>query len=431
MKKIIIMGLVIIMSMTGCTSKKNDSLEDFYGKLINKQYKEISMDEVKKSLKNFEYEYELFEYSKEDMSEYELDMELNDLSFNKFKDEEGNFIDISFNETNKKVSGLQYSKIEDEITINLNCSQTFSSATISGTDIEKQKDILKKLKLYKNLNQVVDNYFEIVSNLFNKKHMTIDNVKEILKTDYEEINEEYSSDDSNEYAFVPEGAKGVDIKVETKGRDVIDINLYINLVEDSNYILMLMATNEDITDENTTFKLQTSILSNINEEYIDESGQVKEGALTEKNIELFSFIFKDKGINFYSENYDEDSEKEIPLFEVKFDKSEDVNSIYFMDKRAIEEERPYDIDKTFKIKLKRDELIKVEIEMEAGKNLSIPIVITLQDLSSGEYIYSKSVDNTNENIFTTGKVDKDGEYEISVVMSDLEKYKFKILAVKE
>ena len=68
--------------------------------------------------------------------------------------------------------------------------------------------------------------------------------------------------------------------------------------------------------------------------------------------------------------------------------------------------------------------------MTIGKKLSILIVITLQDLSTGEYIYSKSVDNTDENIFTTEKVDKGGEYAISVLMSDLEKYKFEISLVK-
>lgn len=63
--------------------------------------------------------------------------------------------------------------------------------------------------------------------------------------------------------------------------------------------------------------------------------------------------------------------------------------------------------------------------METGKKLLVPIVITLQDLSNGEYIYSKSVDNTNENVFTTVKVDKDGEYEISLGMSDLKNINIK------
>ncbi len=104
MKKIIILGLVIIMFATGCTAKGDVSLEDYYGELINKPFKDISMDEVKKSLKGFDYEYELHEYSKEDTSEYEGDIELNDSSDNKFKDENGNFIDVTFDETNKEVS---------------------------------------------------------------------------------------------------------------------------------------------------------------------------------------------------------------------------------------------------------------------------------------------------------------------------------------
>lgn len=63
--------------------------------------------------------------------------------------------------------------------------------------------------------------------------------------------------------------------------------------------------------------------------------------------------------------------------------------------------------------------------MKSNENLSIPIVITLQNLSNGEYIYSKSVDNTNKNVFTTVKVDKDGEYEISLGMSDLKNINIK------
>lgn len=117
---------------------------------------------------------------------------------------------------------------------------------------------------------------------------------------------------------------------------------------------------------------------------------------------------------------------------VNLDKEKDENGISFGSKRVvIEDDRPYDVDKTFKVKLKKGELLKINLEMENGKSLSIPIVITLQDLSTGEYIYSKSVDNTDENVFTTEKVDKDGEYEISVLISDLEKYKFEISLVKE
>ncbi|MCC3869018.1 hypothetical protein [Terrisporobacter mayombei] len=88
-------------------------------------------------------------------------------------------------------------------------------------------------------------------------------------------------------------------------------------------------------------------------------------------------------------------------------------------------------DDPIKLKLEKGELIKVEIEMKSNEKLQSPIVVTLRDLSNKEYIYSKSVDNTNENIFTTERVAKDGEYEISVNMSDIKKYKFKVIAIKE
>ena len=265
--------------------------------------------------------------------------------------------------------------------------------------------------------------------------MTLDDIKSILKTDYEEINDEYYREDTSGYAFVPEDAKGIEIKVETIGEKIKDADLYIDLVEGSNYRLILRATNESILDKESPFNLETSIMHNISEEFIDESGHAKEGSLTKKNVELFNFIFKEKKLNFYSEKYNEESEKETPLLEIKLDEvddeDEDMYRIYFMDEKVITKDEDYIKDTPIKLNLEKGESIKVEIEMESGRSLSIPIVITLQDLSNGEYIYSKSVDNTNENVFSTEKVDKDGEYEISVGMSDLKKYKYKVLAVKE
>lgn len=434
MKKIIIMGLVIIISITGCSSTKPISLEEFYGELINKPFKEISMDKVKKSLKNFEYEYELYEYSKEEASEYEEDLEINDLSDNKFKDENGSFINIMFDETNKEVSGILYSKIENDTTTNMICSDYFPIVMMWGNNIKKQKNIIDNLKLYEDLKQIVDSYFEAVINLYNKEEMTVDDLKSILKIDYEKIEDEeqYDDEETSQYLFVSDFGEEAYIEAKTKGTKVKDIDLKIYLGEKANYSLNLSVTNESIFDKEQPFRLETNISANLSEDLVDESGNIKEGVFNPENIKLFNLIFKGKDTNFYTENYNEESEKEIPLLEIKFDKNKDVNSIHFVNKRAVnEDDKPYDVDKTFKIKLKKGELVKVEIEMDSGKNLSIPIVITLQDLSNGEYIYSKSVDNTNENIFTSEKVDKDGEYEISVGMSDLDKYKFKVLAVKE
>lgn len=432
MKKIIIMGLVIIMSVTGCTAKGDINLEDYCGELISKSFKDISMDEVKKSLKGFEYEYELHEYSKEDTSEYEGDMELNDSSDNKFKDENGNFIDVTFDETNKEVSGIDYSKEEKDTTTNIICGKSFSMAILYGSNIEKQKNIIDNLKLYKNLTQIVEPYFEVVSNLRDGKEMTVDDVKSILKMDYEKIEDEYNSKDTYQYLFASDFGEDAYIDVETKGTKVKDIDLEIYLGENANYTVSLSATNENPVDENELFRLDTNISPSLGEDLVDESGSVKEGVLTKSNVELFNFIFKGGDINFYAPNYNEDSEKETSLLGVKLNKKEDENVIDFRNKRVvIEDDRPYDVDKTFKVKLKKGELLKIKLEMESGKSLSIPIVITLQDLLTGEYIYSKSVDNTDENVFTTEKVDKDGEYEISVLMSDLEKYKFEISLVKE
>ena len=424
MKKIIIMGLVIIMSTVGCTSKNYDNLEDFYGELINKPFKEISIDKVKKDLKEFEYEYKLQEYT-EEKSEYE-ELELSDYSDHIFKDGNGNTLDITFEEDSKEVSSVFYSHKEDDTNINIIHSDTSPSVGILGSNIEKQKEIISNLNLYKDLNEIVENYFKAVNNLYNKKNMTVEDLSNILNMDYENMDDEYDKGENSQYLFVSDFGENAYIDVETKGINVKNIKLKINLVEDSNYSLSLDATNEDEIYNEGPFILVTSISAN------HKSVYPKEEELIKSSTELFNLVFKNKDVNFYSENYTEESEKENTMLYVKFDKEKDENGISFESKRVvIEDDRPYDVDKTFKVKLKKGELLKINLEMENGKSLSIPIVITLQDLSNGEYIYSKSVDNTDENIFTTEKVDKDGEYEISVLMSDLEKYKFEISLVKE
>lgn len=72
MKNIIIMCIVAIICLTGCSSTEINSLEDFYGQLISKAFKNISMEKVKTDLKEFEYEYKLQEYSKEEKLELGL-----------------------------------------------------------------------------------------------------------------------------------------------------------------------------------------------------------------------------------------------------------------------------------------------------------------------------------------------------------------------
>ena len=275
-------------------------------------------------------------------------------------------------------------------------------------------------------------YFEAISNLRDEKEMTVDDVKSILKMDYEKMEDEYNSEDTSRYLFTSDFGEDAYIDVETKGTKVKDIDLKIYLVENANYTVSLSATNENPIDKNESFKLDTNILPSLGEDLLEESGNLKEGALTKSNAELLNFIFKGGYINFYAPSYNEESQKETSLLGVKLNKNEDENVIDFRNKRVvIEDDRSYDVDKTFKVKLKKGELLKINMEMETGKKLLVPIVITLQDLSNGEYIYSKSLDNTDENIFTTEKVDKDGEYAISVLMSDLEKYKFEISLVKE
>ena len=79
--------------------------------------------------------------------------------------------------------------------------------------------------------------------------------------------------------------------------------------------------------------------------------------------------------------YNEDREKETPLLEIKLDEvddeDEDMYRIYFMDEKVITKDEDYIKDTPIKLNLEKGESIKVEIEMESGRSLSIPIVITL------------------------------------------------------
>lgn len=281
------------MSIVGCTSKNYDNLEDFYGELINKPFKEISIDQVKKDLKEFEYEYKLKEYSKEEKSEYE-ELELSDYSNHIFTDDNGGTLDITFEEEIKIVSNIFYSHKEKDTNINIIHSDISSMVGILGSNVEKQKEIISNLNLYKDLNEIVENYFKAVNNLYNKKDMTVEDLSSILDMDYENMNDEYDEEENSQYLFVSDFGENAYIDVETKGINVKDIRLRINLVENSNYSLSLDATNENEIDKEGPFRLVTSISAN------HKSAYPKEEALIKSSTELFNLVFKNKEISFYS-----------------------------------------------------------------------------------------------------------------------------------
>ena len=75
MKKVIaFLTIAIITTITGCSKVEvSTNIEDFYLQSIIEQTEDISLEDAKKALANFEYEYELQEYSKE-LSEEEKNL---------------------------------------------------------------------------------------------------------------------------------------------------------------------------------------------------------------------------------------------------------------------------------------------------------------------------------------------------------------------
>ncbi|MGL4912289.1 MAG: hypothetical protein ACRC3Y_07630, partial [Romboutsia sp.] len=120
-----------------------------------------------------------------------------------------------------------------------------------------------------------------------------DDIKRILNTNYKRINEKDYTEDISEYAFVPEQTKGLDVVVKTKKIGVTDIDLLIDLGENSRYRVMVSATNENEDDKKSPFILKTNIILN----EIDNSGEVEKDALAKSSKELFNFIFKDKDLD--------------------------------------------------------------------------------------------------------------------------------------
>ena len=68
-KVIAFLTIATITTITGCSKVEvSTNIEDFYLQSIIEQTEDISLEDAKKALANFEYEYELQEYSK-DLSE--------------------------------------------------------------------------------------------------------------------------------------------------------------------------------------------------------------------------------------------------------------------------------------------------------------------------------------------------------------------------
>lgn len=194
MKKVIaFLTIATITTITGCSKVEvSTNIEDFYLQSIIEQTEDISLEDAKKALANFEYEYELQEYSKElseeEKKEYEEEfgepLEMPDMSFSTFSDEDSN-VEIIINETDKEMVSSSYTKDEENIKTKIDKSNDVCSLNISGDNVKYIEEIVSKLNLSKNTNEVVGLYFEIVNSMKNNEDITIEDIIEKLDIEYE------------------------------------------------------------------------------------------------------------------------------------------------------------------------------------------------------------------------------------------------------
>lgn len=432
MKKSIAIALLTMSTITGCSKVEvSTNIEDFYLQSTIEQTEDISLKEAKKSLKNFEYEYKLEEYSKqyskEDIESFEKEFgekfEISDFSYNTFSDKDSS-IEIIFNETNKKIESSSYIKNEENIKKKIDKSNDACSINISGDNIKYIEEMINRLNLSKETNEVVGLYFETVNNMKNNKDITIEDIQKTLDTEYEKREEELFGANYYIYAFRMKDGDTY-IKVEVDNEEVVRLGIDIGISEYTNYLVRISATNENIITKEKSFTLDMNINSNLNYQMFDKPQDEIKEAYKPVNKELFEFAYRNGNLKFYTDEYDENK---TDIIEGRYNKEEEAYVVIPNEVRVVSESL-YGIDeKAVIMKLNKDEKINLEINTE--KEIGKPVSVTLVDLSNGKVIFEEEIDDKSKNTISTEKVDKDGEYKLVFGIDNMDNYKIKVSAMK-
>lgn len=429
-KAIAIFTIATITTITGCSKVEvSTNIQDFYLQSIIEQTEDISLKDTKKALANFEYEYESQEYSKELSKEEKKEFkeqfgesfEVPDMSFSTFSDEDSN-IEIIVNETDKKIVSSSYTKYEENINTNIDKYNDICSLNISGDNIKYIEDIVSKLNLVKNTNEVVGLYFDIVNSMKKNEDMTIEGIIEKLDIEYEKRKEEYFGENYYVYDFRTEdGDTYIEVEVDDNIVSGIDINIGIS--DYANYLVRIYATNENLLSKESGFSIDMNINSTLNQKMIDKSQDEIREAYKTVNKELFEFAYRDGELAFYTNEHDENK---IDIIEGRYNKEEKAYVVIPNESRVVSE-LIYGIDeKSVIMKLNKYEKIKVEINTE--KEIEKSASITLVDESNNEIIFKKELED--KNTILSEQVNKDGEYKLVFGIDNMDKYNIKISAIK-
>lgn len=433
MKKVIaFLTIATITTITGCSKVEvSTNIEDFYLQSIIEQTEDISLEDAKKALANFEYEYELQEYSKElseeEKKEYEEEfgepLEMPDMSFSTFSDEDSN-VEIIINETDKEMVSSSYTKDEENIKTKIDKSNDVCSLNISGDNVKYIEEIVSKLNLSKNTNEVVGLYFEIVNSMKNNEDITIEDIIEKLDIEYEKRKEELFGENYYIYDFRAEDGDTY-IEVEVDDNVVAGLDINIGISDYTNYLVRIDATNENLLTKERGFNIDMNISSTLNHKMFDKSQDEIREAYKPVNKALFEFAYRDGKLKFYTDEYDENK---TDIIEGRYNKEEKAYVVIPNETRVVGELLYGIEEKSVTMKLNKYEKINLEIntEKETGK----PVSITLIDESNSKIIFKEEIDAKNKNTILAEPVNKDGKYKVIFGIDNIDDYNIKISAIK-
>ncbi|WP_042274501.1 hypothetical protein [Faecalimicrobium dakarense] len=274
MKKIIMIGALTFFTITGCQKQavnQSASLEDFYVQSLDKDVKEISLEDSKKALKEFEYEYELQTYSKEEKESYKEtfgeEPKVSDFSSNTFIYADKNEVEILYNETNKEVSSISYTENIEDTSKKMVKMGNSCNISISTDNVESQREIMKRLNLSQGTSDFVNLYFDLVNSMKTNPKIKIDDIVNLLKLDYKKREDNYFDEILSIYTFENQD-DGVYIDVEVKDDKIMSAKLNLGMNEKINYTIYMVTTNKD-------FNLQIYIMENLNANPTDKSKEDK------------------------------------------------------------------------------------------------------------------------------------------------------------
>lgn len=271
MKKLFVIFFSLLF-LTGCNNKKTN-LQSYYLELTNKVLEENSLEEIEEGLANIKQKEENNILGK----------------YLTYTDSDKNNLEILFNEEDNTIKMARLYKEDKNKIETVAYTEYANMGVLSSVNLNDSKKLLEKINLTKDMNDIINSYFDVLEKFKNEKRISLSEIQSMLKLELIDGFSDYDFDTKNEY---------ISISAYGEENNITDIKLTIE--SETNFYRVILNGSVENNNPMTRYELNKKGEFVVNMNVVDlDPDMTSDYDLMlknsqEANLELVNFMFNSK-----------------------------------------------------------------------------------------------------------------------------------------